>query len=212
MITHVLKVEGRDITVDNRVLYEKTSGEDRVQLVTDDEWSGLSVAVTFRGSGKTVTSEVGADGYYMIPADVQTQAGDVYAIVVGSGSDGKVLRHAVMAKPFRVIGTEPGTSDVQVSTEVSEAVRACEEAAAKANASVIDGVTVSTLGPGSEATVDVSKGKSGQSIALGIPRGDTGADGSKWYTGEGAPAIGGRVGDLYIDTETGAYYRYGEKE
>lgn len=39
-----------------------------------------------------------------------------------------------------------------------------------------------------------------------------GEPGTKWYVGDGSPAIGGRVGDLYLDTETGTYYRYGEKE
>lgn len=37
-----------------------------------------------------------------------------------------------------------------------------------------------------------------------------GEPGTKWYVGGGVPAIGGRVGDLYLDSETGAYYRYGE--
>ena len=39
-----------------------------------------------------------------------------------------------------------------------------------------------------------------------------GEPGTKWYVGGDTPAIGGRVGDLYLDSETGAYYRYGEKE
>lgn len=39
-----------------------------------------------------------------------------------------------------------------------------------------------------------------------------GEPGTKWYTGSGAPAIGGRPGDLYLDTATGRYYRYGEQE
>lgn len=37
-----------------------------------------------------------------------------------------------------------------------------------------------------------------------------GEPGTKWYVGGGTPAIGGRVGDLYLDSETGTYYRYGE--
>lgn len=39
-----------------------------------------------------------------------------------------------------------------------------------------------------------------------------GEPGTKWYVGEGGPSIGGRVGDLYLDSSTGRYYRYGEKE
>lgn len=39
-----------------------------------------------------------------------------------------------------------------------------------------------------------------------------GEPGTKWYVGEGGPALGGRVGDLYLDSETGIYYRYEEKE
>lgn len=37
-----------------------------------------------------------------------------------------------------------------------------------------------------------------------------GEPGTKWYVGCGTPATGGRVGDLYLDSETGTYYRYGE--
>lgn len=39
-----------------------------------------------------------------------------------------------------------------------------------------------------------------------------GDPGTNWYVGVGSPAIGGRVGDLYLDSETGTYYRYGEEE
>lgn len=53
------------------------------------------------------------------------------------------------------------------------------EAAAKANASVITKVDVTTLGPGSEATVSTVKGESGQAITLGIPQGQKGVKGDK---------------------------------
>lgn len=39
-----------------------------------------------------------------------------------------------------------------------------------------------------------------------------GEPGTKWYTGPGDPAIGGRPGDLYLDVDTGRVFRYGEKE
>lgn len=39
-----------------------------------------------------------------------------------------------------------------------------------------------------------------------------GEPGTKWYVGDGSPAIGGRIGDLYLDTKTGTYYRYGERK
>ena len=59
------------------------------------------------------------------------------------------------------------------------ATTSATEAAAKANASVITDVDVTTLGPGSEATVSTVKGESGQTITLGIPQGPKGDKGDR---------------------------------
>lgn len=68
---------------------------------------------------------------------------------------------------------------VAAAGKADAATTSATEAAAKANASVITDVDVTTLGPGSEATVSTVKGESGQTITLGIPQGPKGDKGEK---------------------------------
>ena len=257
MRTHVLTVADRDISTDDRLLYRGTKDEDRVSLVLDDEWDGLDILVAFKGSDVVSAPAKGADGYYVIPWEIMTKIGDVFASIEGTNADGQVLLHAAMSKPFRVIETGAGfkgyeptcdliteaikeskeaASTAMASSEAADASAAkanaaagaanasaanadtsahaadeaaemaaqaassantakeeavaaagkadaattsATEAAAKANASVITDVDVTTLGPGSEATVSTVKGESGQAITLGIPQGPKGDKGEK---------------------------------
>lgn len=257
MRTHVLTVADRDISTDDRLLYRGTKDEDRVSLVLDDEWDGLDILVAFKGSDVVSAPAKGADGYYVIPWEIMTKIGDVFASIEGTNADGQVLLHAAMSKPFRVIETGAGfkgyeptcdliteaikeakeaASTATASSEAADASAAkanaaagaanasaanadtsahaadeaaeraaqaassantakeeavaaagkanaattsATEAAAKANASVITDVDVTTLGPGSEATVSTVKGESGQTITLGIPQGPKGDKGEK---------------------------------
>ena len=264
MRTDVLTVADRDISTDDRLLYRGTKDEDRVSLVLDDEWDGLDILVAFKGSDVVSAPAKGADGYYVIPWEVMTKIGDVFASIEGTNADGQVLLHAAMSKPFRVIETGAGfkgyeptcdliteaikeakeaASTATASSEAADASAAkanaaagaanaaagaanaaassadtsahaadeaaeraaqaassantakeeavaaagradtatasANEAAAKANASVITDVDVTTLGPGSEATVSTVKGESGQTITLGIPQGPKGDKGDR---------------------------------
>lgn len=257
MRTHVLTVADRDISTDDRLLYRGTKDEDRVSLVLDDEWDGLDILVAFKSSDVVSAPARGADGYYVIPWEVMTKIGDVFASIEGTNADGQVLLHAAMSKPFRVIETGAGfkgyeptcdliteaikeakeaASTATASSEAADASAAranaaagaanasaakadtsahaadeaaesaaqaassantakekavaaagkadaattsANEAAAKANASVITDVDVTTLGPGSEATVSTVKGESGQTITLGIPQGPKGDKGDR---------------------------------
>lgn len=257
MRTHVLTVADRDISTDDHLLYRGTKDEDRVSLVLDDEWDGLDILVAFKGSDVVSAPAKGADGYYVIPWEIMTKIGDVFASIEGTNADGQVLLHAAMSKPFRVIETGAGfkgyeptcnliteaikeakeaASTAMASSEAADASAAranaaagaanasaanadmsahaadeaaemaaqaassantakeeavaaagkadaattsATEAAAKANASVITDVDVTTLGPGSEATVSTVKGESGQTITLGIPQGPKGDKGEK---------------------------------
>lgn len=233
MRTHVLTVANRDISTDDRILYRGTKDEDRVSLVLDDEWDGLDILVAFKGSDVVSAPVRGADGYYVIPWEVMTKIGDVFASIEGTNADGQVLLHAAMSKPFRVIETGAGPNGYEptcdliteaikeakeaasTATASSEAANAsaakadssaakADEAAAKANASVITGVDVTTLGPGSEATVSNVKGESGQTITLGIPqglKGDTGPQGPQGPQGlqgiQGPQGVKGDKGDPF---------------
>lgn len=68
---------------------------------------------------------------------------------------------------------------VAAAGKADAATTSANEAAARANASVITDVDVTTLGPGSEATVSTVKGESGQTITLGIPQGPKGDKGDR---------------------------------
>lgn len=124
------------------------------------------------------------------------QIGDVSASIEGTNADGQVLLHAAMSRPFRVIETGAGLDGYEPTCDlITEAVKEAKEAAAKANASVITDVDVTTLGPGSEATVSTVKGESGQTIKLGIPQGPKGDKGDKGDKG------GADYGVLNIDDD-----------
>lgn len=68
---------------------------------------------------------------------------------------------------------------------------------------------VSTLSPGSQATVANSGTTSAAQLDFGIPQGIAGTNGSTWYSGAGAPSSStGVVGDFYINTTS---YDYSKK-
>lgn len=136
MRTHVLTVTDRDISTDDRLLYRGTKDEDRVSLVLDDEWDGLDILVAFKGSDVVSAPAKGADGYYVIPWEVMTKIGDVFASIEGTNADGQVLLHAAMSKPFRVIETVAGFKGYEPTCDlITEAIKEAKEAASTATAS-----------------------------------------------------------------------------
>lgn len=136
MRTHVLTVADRDISTDDRLLYRGTKDEDRVSLVLDDEWDGLDILVAFKGSDVVSAPAKGADGYYVIPWEVMTKVGDVFAGIEGTDADGQVLLHAAMSKPFRVIETGAGFKGHEPTCDlITEAIKEAKEAASTATAS-----------------------------------------------------------------------------
>lgn len=136
MRTHVLTVADRDISTDDRLLYRGTKDEDRVSLVLDDEWDGLDILVAFKGSDVVSAPAKGADGYYVIPWEVMTKTGDVFASIEGTNADGQVLLHAAMSKPFRVIETGAGFKGYEPTCDlITEAIKEAKEAASTAKAS-----------------------------------------------------------------------------
>lgn len=136
MRTHILTVADRDISTDDRLLYRGTKDEDRVSLVLDDEWDGLDILVAFKGSDVVSAPAKGADGYYVIPWEVMTKIGDVFASIEGTNADGQVLLHAAMSKPFRVIETGAGFKGYEPTCDlITEAIKEAKEAASTATAS-----------------------------------------------------------------------------
>lgn len=136
MRTHILTVADRDISTDDRLLYRGTKDEDRVSLVLDDEWDGLDILVAFKGSDVVSAPAKGADGYYVIPWEVMTKTGDVFASIEGTNADGQVLLHAAMSKPFRVIETGAGFKGYEPTCDlITEAIKEAKEAASTAMAS-----------------------------------------------------------------------------
>lgn len=175
MRTHVLTVSDRDISTDDRFLVEGTANEDTCRLVLDDEWKGLTVHLTFEGSGEKVTPAV-MDGECIVPWEVLQKAGEVTAYAVGL-ADGTVLAHAKMSKPFVVVDSDTDDNVKPTDPSLSEYQQALvdvNEATAKALESRITHAEAETLDPGSDATSNIVPEGGAQCLRLGIPKGDRG--------------------------------------
>lgn len=175
MRTHVLTVSKRDISTDDRFLVRGTANEDTCRLVLDDEWKGLTVHLTFEGSGEKVTPAV-VDGECIVPWEVLQQAGEVTAYAVGL-SDGTVLAHAKMSKPFVVVDSDTDDNVKPTDPSLSEYQQALvdvRDATAKALESRIIHAEAETLPEGNDATANIVPEGGAQCLRLGIPKGDRG--------------------------------------
>ena len=175
MRTHVLTVSERDISTDDRFLVRGTANEDVCRLILDDEWKGLTVHLTFEGSGEKVTPAV-VDGECIVPWEVLQQAGEVTAYAVGL-ADGTVLAHAKMGKPFVVVDSDTDDNVKPTDPSLSEyqqALADANEATEKALESRIIHAEAETLPEGSDATANLVPDGGAQCLRLGIPKGDRG--------------------------------------
>lgn len=175
MRTHVLTVAERDISTDDRFLVRGTANEDACRLVLDDEWKGLTVHLTFEGSGEKVTPAV-KDGECIVPWEVLQQAGEVTAYAVGL-ADGTVLAHAKMSKPFVVVDSDTDDNVKPTDPSLSEYQQALVDvnaATARALESRITHAEAETLPEGSDATANLVPEGGAQCLRLGIPKGDRG--------------------------------------
>lgn len=175
MRTHVLTVAERDISTDDRLLVRGTANEDTCRLVLDGEWNGLTVHLTFEGSGEKVTPAV-RDGACIVPWEVLQQAGEVTAYAVGL-ADGTVLAHAKMNKPFVVVDSDTDDNVKPTDPSLSEYQQALVDVKAateKALESRIIHAEAETLDPGSDATANLVPEGGAQCLRLGIPKGDRG--------------------------------------
>lgn len=199
--------------VNGRTLVVKLTDNGKPVTNTD----GLVVKLAYRSAGqnsgwvKTMTKVGGYDTAAWscsAPGSVLNSEYAIMCIQICQGSDVVCSRtfRAAVDKP--IINLNPGTDEGDAVKALQEMLASLDEqqakfdaaekkreqdfrsAATKVNASVITNVNVKTLGPGSEATVSVVKGESGQAITLGIPRGvkgDTGAKGDRGEKGEQGP-------------------------
>lgn len=175
MRTHVLTVAERDISTDDRFLVRGTANEDTCRLVLDDEWKGLTVHLTFDGSGEKVTPAV-KDGECIVPWEVLQHAGEVTAYAVGL-ADGTVLAHAKMSKPFVVVDSDTDDNVKPTDPSLSEYQQALvdvRDATERALESRITHAEAETLPEGSDATANLAPEGGAQCLRLGIPKGDRG--------------------------------------
>lgn len=180
MKTHVLKVRGRVAACDDLSLVQGTVGHDRVRLELDEEWAGLAVTVAFAADGEKRTPVKNPDGTYTVPWECLAQAGSVRAIVEGRGTNGEVLKHARMERPFRVLASDaaqdaPATGEptktewMQLAEEAKAAAKTANDAAAdvlrRAEAGEFDGAP----GPQGERGMPGKDGAPGEKGEKGDP-------------------------------------------
>lgn len=171
MRTHTLTVRGRRAECSDLDLVQGSVGCDAVALDLDDEWDGLAVTVAFEGSGVARTADKCPEGY-VVPWECLAEPGAVHVGVEGR-SQGVLLKHASMARPFRCLrsmdsdaATAPAPGD-PTESEWRLLAEECREAAGRA---------------------------------------------TRISAGEGGPAIEGRIGDLYVDADTGGLWEFAEGE
>lgn len=199
--------------VNGRTLVVKLTDNGKPVTNTD----GLVVKLAYRSAGQTsgwVKTMTKVGGYdtaawsCSAPGSVLNSEYAIMCIQICQGSDVVCSRtfRAAVDKP--IINLNPGTDEGDAVKALQEMLASLDEqqakfdaaekkreqdfrsAATKVNASVITNVNVTTLGPGSEATVSIVKGESGQALTLGIPKGakgDTGAKGDRGEKGEQGP-------------------------
>lgn len=199
--------------VNGRTLVVKLTDNGKPVTNTD----GLVVKLAYKSAGQTsgwVKTMTKVGGYdtaawsCSAPGSVLSSEYAIMCIQICQGSDVVCSRtfRAAVDKP--IINLNPGTDEGDAVKALQEMLASLDEqqakfdaaekkreqdfrsAATKVNASVITNVNVTTLGPGSEATVSIAKGESGQALTLGIPRGakgDTGAKGDRGEKGEQGP-------------------------
>ena len=199
--------------VNGRTLVVKLTDNGNPVTNTD----GLVVKLAYKSAGQTsgwVKTMTKVGGYdtaawsCSAPGSVLSSEYAIMCIQICQGSDVVCSRtfRAAVDKP--IINLSPGTDEGDAVKALQEILASLDEqqakfdaaekkreqdfkaAAAKANASLITNVDVTTLGPGSEATVSIAKGESGQALTLGIPqgaKGDTGAKGDRGEKGEQGP-------------------------
>ena len=199
--------------VNGRTLVVKLTDNGKPVTNTD----GLVVKLAYKSAGQTsgwVKTMTKVGGYdtaawsCSAPGSVLSSEYAIMCIQICQGSDVVCSRtfRAAVDKP--IINLDPGTDGGDAVKALQEMLASLDKqqakfdaaekkreqdfrsAATKVNASVITNVDVTTLGPGSEATVSIAKGESGQALTLGIPRGakgDTGAKGERGEKGERGP-------------------------
>ena len=199
--------------VNGRTLVVKLTDNGKPVTNTD----GLVVKLAYKSAGQTsgwVKTMTKVGGYdtaawsCSAPGSVLSSEYAIMCIQICQGSDVVCSRtfRAAVDKP--IINLNPGTDEGDAVKALQEMLASLDEqqakfdaaekkreqdfkdAATRVNASVITNVNVKTLGPGSEATVSIVKGESGQALTLGIPKGakgDTGAKGDRGEKGEQGP-------------------------
>ncbi len=227
--------------VNGRTLVVKLTDNGKPVTNTD----GLVVKLAYKSVGQTsgwVKTMTKVGGYdtaawsCSAPGSVLNSEYAIMCIQICQGSDVVCSRtfRAAVDKP--IINLNPGTDEGDAVKALQEMLASLDEqqakfdaaekkreqdfrsAATKVNASVITNVNVKTLGPGSEATVSIVKGESGQALTLGIPKGakgDTGAKGDRGEKGEQGPqgikGPQGPKGDAGPQGEQGPQGPKGEK-
>lgn len=195
MRVHTLRVRGRAVECDDLALVQGTVEADSVRLELDEEWTGLAVTVAFAADAERRTPAKNPDGTYTVPWECLTKTGAVRAIVEGRGTNGEVLKHARMERPFRVLASDEAqnapesgeptkTEWMQLADDAKAAAKSANDAAAdvlrRAEAGEFDGA------PG-------AKGEQGERGEQGIP-GTPGKDGAPGMPGaKGDPGEPGRT-------------------
>lgn len=181
MQTHIATVRGRRLSWDVREVVQNGLNADRVELALDAEWRECDrIVAVMAKSGRDPVRVDATGGRFGIPSELLRQPGAMPTCLMGYAGGGVRIVTAAEARPLVVVqsGDVAGTDPAPEQPDLW--------------AQLMEEVRRAV-----EAAEDVKR------------RADAGEfDGSGISTGERDPASmeGAKVGDLYINSETGGLF------
>ena len=181
MLVHTATVRGRRLSWDVREVVQHGMNADRVELSLDDEWLACDrIVAVLAKAGRDPVRVDATGGGYGIPSELLGYTGAMPTCLMGYAGDSVRIVTAADAAPLVVVA----------SGEIAGTDPAPEQPDLWAQ-------LMEEVGRAVEAAEDVKR------------RADAGEfDGSGLSTGERDPASmeGAKVGDLYINSETGGLF------
>lgn len=200
IINHAVTVKHRIAFCEAFTLVKGTVNSDSITVDFDEEWNGLTVVCTFyRNDRAPISPALGAvvEGAYIIPWEMCEAPGKVG--VTFQGISGKrIVRTAALEQQLTVIDSYASTganSEEPTINEYEAALAEVKQATKQAEAALIVAAEAKTLVQGAEATATLVSGENGQTLKLGIPRGERGLQGIQGIAGkDGKDGAAGKDG------------------
>ena len=141
MKNHIVHVDDRQVTIDQKFVVANNKNVDTVELVLDGEWNGMDQIIVSFTNSKGMSAKVDyAGAKILIPPSVLTDSGMLAVSVIGYRDGGDTRTVTAKADCWLVV-VESGSNDFDkpfpeqpdLLQKILQAQKQAEEAAKKAN-------------------------------------------------------------------------------